>query len=238
MKVISIINLKGGVGKTYTAYNIAYELQKRGKTVLLLDNDKQGNLSKAAGAYKAAGECATANMSLMSAVWTMAGSSGSQIDAYDKLIHTPITNIELPFPDTISDYYDYMIIDNPPDIAFNVIAALKITDEVIVPVKIDEWALEGLDIIAEQIQDAKQLNPDIELLGALVTMYKNNDTNIAGLEWLQQKSKVKILGQIRYTDKAAESTFFNKAAYEYSPRCGAAQDYKKLITKYLEESEA
>lgn len=267
MKVISIINLKGGVGKTYTAYNIAYELQKRGKTVLLLDNDKQGNLSKAAGAYKAAGECAaakallgeyknplrelitehpqhnnvdiiTANMSLMSAVWTMAGSSGSQIDAYDKLIHTPITNLGLPFPDTISSYYDYMIIDNPPDIAFNVIAALKITDEVIVPVKIDEWALEGLDIIVEQIQDAKQLNPDIELLGALVTMYKNNDTNIAGLEWLQQKSKVKILGQIRYTDKAAESTFFNKAAYEYSPRCGAAQDYKKLITKYLEESEA
>ena len=102
----------------------------------------------------------------MSAVWTMAGSSGSQIDAYDKLIHTPITNLELPFPDTINDYYDYMIIDNPPDIAFNVIAALKITDEVIVPVKIDEWALEGLDIIAEQIQDAKQLNPDIELLGA------------------------------------------------------------------------
>lgn len=239
MKVISIINIKGGVGKTYTAYNIAYELQKRGKTVLLLDNDKQGNLSKAAGAYKAAGECAaakallgeyknplkelitehpqhnnvdiiTANMSLMSAVWTMAGSSGSQIDAYDKLIHTPITNLELPFPDTINDYYDYMIIDNPPDIAFNVIAALKITDEVIVPVKIDEWALEGLDIIAEQIQDAKQLNPDIELLGALVTMYKNNDTNIAGLEWLQQKSKVKILGQIRYTDKAAESTFLIK----------------------------
>ena len=65
-----------------------------------------------------------------------------------------------------------------------------------------------------------------------------NDTNIAGLEWLQQKSKVKILGQIRYTDKAAESTFFNKAAYEYSPRGGAAQDYKKLITKYLKESEA
>ena len=60
MKVISIINLKGGVGKTYTAYNIAYELQKRGKTVLLLDNDKQGNLSKAAGAYKAAGKCAVA----------------------------------------------------------------------------------------------------------------------------------------------------------------------------------
>ena len=52
MKVISVINLKGGVAKTFTAYNMAYELAKRGYTVLLLDNDKQGNLSKAAGAYE------------------------------------------------------------------------------------------------------------------------------------------------------------------------------------------
>ena len=261
MKVISIINLKGGVGKTYTAYNIAYELQKRGKKVLLLDNDKQGNLSKAAGVYNPEGECAaakallakynnpyelitkhtnnmdiiTANMSLMSAVWEIAGSSGSQIDAYSNLITKPMDNFNLPFPDTIDNTYEYMIIDNPPDIAFNVISALMITDEVIVPLKIDEWALEGVDIIAEQISEAKQLNPHIKLLGALVTMYQNNDTNVAGLEWLEQKSKVKLLGRIRYTDKAAESTFFNKAAYEYSPRCGAAQDYKNFVTRYLEK---
>ena len=66
-------------------------------------------------------------------------------------------------------------------------------------------------------------------------MYQNNDTNVAGLEWLEQKSKVKLLGRIRYTDKAAESTFFNKAAYEYSPRRGAAQDYKNFVTRYLEK---
>ena len=47
MKVISILNLKGGVGKTFTAYNVAYELNKRGYKVLVLDNDKQGNISKA-----------------------------------------------------------------------------------------------------------------------------------------------------------------------------------------------
>ena len=129
-----------------------------------------------------------------------------------------------------------MIIDNPPDIAFNVAAALKITDEVIVPVKIDEWALEGLDIIADQIEEAKAINPDIKLLGALVTMYRNNDTNIAGLEWLEKKSPVKLLARIRYTDKAAESTFFNKPVYEYSPRSGAAQDYKHFITEYLREA--
>lgn len=55
--------------------------------------------------------------------------------------------------------YDYCIIDNPPGISLNVINALAVTNEVIVPVKIDEDALEGLDIVAEQIEDAKALNP-------------------------------------------------------------------------------
>ena len=265
MKVISVINLKGGVAKTFTAYNMAYELAKRDYTVLLLDNDKQGNLSKAAGAYKSTGICAAAkaimgeyinplkdlivehpqcnnidiipaNMSLMQAVWQIGNSTGNQIDSYEKMINTPITNIDLPFPDTARDYYDYMIIDNPPDIAFNVIAALKITDEVIVPVKIDEWALEGLDIIADQIKQAQQINRKIKMLGVLATMYRNNDANNAGLEWLTEKSPVKLLGKIRYTDKAAESTFLSKPVYEYSPRCGAAQDYKKFVTEYLENT--
>ena len=172
----------------------------------------------------------------MQAVWQIGNSTGNQIDSYEKMINTPITNIDLPFPDTARDYYDYMIIDNPPDIAFNVIAALKITDEVIVPVKIDEWALEGLDIIADQIKQAQQINRKIKMLGVLATMYRNNDANNAGLEWLEEKSPVKLLGKIRYTDKAAESTFLSKPVYEYSPRCGAAQDYKKFVTEYLENT--
>jgi chromosome partitioning protein len=260
MKIISIINLKGGVGKTFTSYNMAHELGKRGYKVLVLDNDKQGNISKAFGHYCPMGECEAAkaltgkyknplrgiikectqqnnidlipaNMSLMQAVSDLYTATGNQITGYEQLINTPIG-----FNTTIKYYYDFMIIDNPPDIAFNVAAALKITDEVIIPVKIDEWALEGLDIMAEQIDEAKAINPDIKLLGALVTMYRNDDTNIAGLEWLEKKSPVKLLAKIRYTDKAAESTFFNKPVYEYSPRCGAAQDYKNFITEYLRKA--
>ena len=257
MKTISVINLKGGVGKTYTSYNVAYELAKRVNKVLVIDNDKQGNISKICSAYNAdeisatakalTGEyndpqelithadysidIITANMSLMAAVWQLATSEDNQISAYEKLINSNISEKPL------KDIYDYLIIDNPPDIAFNVISALKITDEVIVPVKIDEWSLEGLEIISEQVKEAKRIKPKIKLLGTLITMYRNDNSNVVGLKWLQEHSNVNVLGTIRYTAKATESTFFNKPAYEYSPLCAAAQDYKMFVTRYLEESE-
>lgn len=265
MKTISVINLKGGVGKTFTAYNLAYELNKRGNKVLVLDNDKQGNISKAYGAYSAAGICQTArllngdwqqatdviqhtqyngidiipaNMSLLAATYQITSDQNTeQHTRYKQLLEAKILDHGYAVFDYIpvEQAYDYLIIDNPPDIALNVVNALAITDEVIVPVKIDEWALEGLDIIAEQIETAKALNPNIKLLGAMVTMYKNNDTNIAGLEWLEKKSPVKLLTKIRYTEKAAEATFFAKPIYEYSPRSSAAQDYKNFVTEYLNQ---
>ena len=137
--------------------------------------------------------------------------------------------------------YDYCIIDNPPDIGINVINALAVTDDVIVPVKIDEYSLEGLDIVAEQIEDAKAINPALTLKGVLVTSYQNTDGESAGLEWLKREfenaeslryRKYPILGVIRYSKKVAENSFLRKPIYEYSPCCGAAQDYKKFVTAY------
>ncbi|MCM1220861.1 MAG: ParA family protein [Lachnospiraceae bacterium] len=250
MKVISLLNLKGGVAKTFTAVNMAYELYRRGYKVLLLDNDKQGNLSKTYGRYDAesiapitkllSGEwtrvtelinhtnyagvdIVSANMSLMGATWQLtAAETGNQIERYKRLIQAVGSN-----------YYDYCIIDNPPDIGLNVVNALVVTDEVIVPVKIDEWALEGLDILADQIEDAKQFNPALRLLGVLVTAYQNTDGEVAGREWLEtEKNSYSLLGVIRYSGKVAESTFLFKPIYEYSPCCGAAQDYKKFVTAY------
>ena len=113
MKVISLLNLKGGVAKTFTAVNMAYELYRRGYKVLLLDNDKQGNLSKAYGRYDAesvapitkllSGEwqaaaeliqrtdyegidIVSANMSLMGATWQLTtAETGNQIERYKRL---------------------------------------------------------------------------------------------------------------------------------------------------------
>lgn len=263
MKVISLLNLKGGVAKTFTAVNMAYELYRRGYKVLLLDNDKQGNLSKAYGRYDAesiapitkllSGEwqeaaeliqktdyegidIVSANMSLMGATWKLTTEeTGNQIERYKRLIDAAVLGHGWAVIDylPIEQAYDYCIIDNPPDIGLNVVNALTITDEVIVPVKIDEWALEGLDILADQIEYAKRYNQALHLLGVLVTAYQNTDGEAAGKEWLEtEKNGYSLLGVIRYSGKVAESTFKFKPIYEYSPCCGAAQDYKKFVTRY------
>ena len=257
MKTISILNLKGGVAKTFTAANMAYELWRRGYKVLLLDNDKQGNLSKAYGRYDAENvapitkllsgtwetaieliqttdyegiDIVTANMSLFGATWNLTKEeSENQTERYKRLVYA---EIEYYGNNTIYGKYDYCIIDNPPDIGLNVVNALAITDEVIVPVKVDEDALEGLDIVAEQIEDAKAFNTTLKLAGVLVTVYQNTDGEAAGVEWLEQQGKYKVLGVIRYSKKVAENSFMRKPIYEYSPCCGAAQSYKKFVTAY------
>lgn len=258
MKTISVVNLKGGVAKTFTVVNMAYELYRRGYKVLLLDNDKQGNLSKAykkycaeevapiskllSGKWKEAGELirqtdyegidiVSANMSLMGAMWNLTvDETENQIERYKKLKRVAENN------------YDYCIIDNPPDIGIHVVNALVAADEVIVPVKIDEWALEGLDILEDQIKDVRQFNPSLYIKGILVTAYQNTDGEEAGEEWLARKMKKEVgagvygkdflLWRIRYSRKVAESTFLHEPIYEYSPCCGAAQDYKKFVTQY------
>ena len=244
-------------GKTFTAANMAYELYRRGYKVLLIDNDKQGNLSKAYSRYDAenvapvtrllAGDwenadeliqhteyegidIVTANMSLFGATWNLTKEdSENQIERYKALVYAKMQY----YGDcTIYGKYDYCIIDNPPDIGLNVVNALAITDEVIVPVKVDEDALEGLDIVTEQIEDAKAFNPALKLAGVLITSYQNTDGEAAGVEWLEQKTDFNILGIIRYSKKVAENTFMRKPIYEYSPCCGAAQGYKKFVTAY------
>ena len=257
MKTISILNLKGGVAKTFTAANMAYELYRRGYKILLIDNDKQGNLSKSFSRYDAetvapvtkllSGEweepeeiiqqtdykgidIITANMSLFGATWNLTKEeSENQLLKYKKLGKA---KVEYHGDCTVWGKYDYCIIDNPPDIGLNVLNALVITDEVIVPVKLDNYALEGLDIVAEQIEDIKAFNPDIKLAGVLITSYQNTDGESAGAEWLKEQGRYNILGIIRYSKKVAESSFLQKPIYEYSPCCGAAQGYKKFVTAY------
>lgn len=265
MRAISIINLKGGVAKTTTTVNMAYLLAKRGYKVLLVDNDKQGNASKAFGLYDpedhdniarvmlegtplidlAAStkydnlDIVPANMDLLEAnLRVIADVSRPQQTRIKKAISKMSIEIELQGGKSTNaaKEYDFIIFDNAPDVNMSIINALAVSDDVIVPVEIDQYSFDGLDILLGQVAAVKEdFNPQLNFMGCLVTKYKNcEDVQAQGVEILQSRCKV-FNTKIRNTEnKPKESTFAKIPLVEYSVRCGASQDYKKFVTEYLE----
>lgn len=255
MKTISIINLKGGVAKTTTAVNLAYILaEKYGYRVLLIDNDKQGNLSKSFNRYDEDDEYTvaellmrkhivregdeiikhtdydnidiiTANMDLLAAnMQTMLDQTRQQQTRYKKSL-----------VGEVYVNYDFCIIDNAPDINISIINALVITDYVITPLMIDQYSFVGLDVLKEQIEQIKEdFNPDIRSR-ILITQYQNNEVTNQGIKYMQQAGENLFNTHIRRTNKKVhESTFAAVPVVKYSPRCGASQDYKKFTAELLE----
>lgn len=249
MKIVAIINMKGGCAKTTTSVNMAHILAKDyGKRVLVIDNDKQGNLSKACGAWSydnpSLADILTGETGITEVIQTTQIPLLNVIPANMHLLSANLMVIkdedrqqatilqdEL---NEVADAYDYCIIDCPPDINISVINALVAADEVIIPIKIDGYAFDGMDELEEQINNAKQLNPKLKFRGCLVTMFYNRDVCRQGEEWLQNQRYPVFKTHIRRTEKADEVTFTKESLMEYSPRSGAARDYKAFVKEYLE----
>ena len=238
MRVISIINLKGGVAKTTTTVNMAYLLAKRGYKVLLVDNDKQGNASKAFGLYNpedhdnvarvmleavplidlAAStqyknlDIVPANMDLLEAnLRVIADVSRPQQTRIKKAISKKSIERELQGEETTSaaEEYDFIIFDNAPDVNMSIINALVVSDDVIVPVEIDQYSFDGLDILLEQIAAVKEdFNPALSFRGCLITKYRQREeVQAQGAEVLKERCNVFSTKIRRTEDKPKESTF-------------------------------
>lgn len=271
MQTISIISLKGGVAKTTTAANMAYTLAAvHGKTVLVIDNDKQGNASKAFDRYnpedkdtiarimterspEVSGiikhtnykniDIITANMDLLDAnLRAMVDTGRQQQTRFKKALngskvlgHGWAKIDYLP----ISEAYDYCIIDNAPDINMSIINALVMSNAVIVPVMIDQYSFDGLDILLDQIAQVQEdFNEQLSFDGCLITQYQNNDVTNQGIEVLKNRGVPVFKQHIRRTErKLNESTFAKMPIVEYCVRCGAAQDYKKFVVEYLKTTQ-
>lgn len=253
MKTVSIINLKGGVGKTVSAINIAAVLVKEHqKRVLLIDADKQANTSKFFGLHdegkpslsdlltigKTAREVIRqtsmpgldlipANMSLLVA---------------DKQVLLDVQNPQQTrLRDALEEVkgeYDYCVIDNAPDLNMCAINALVASDDVMIPIKIDRFALDGLVILVDQINRLKKsFNRDLQIAGCFVTVMERNNVNHQGIDFLSKRT---IMGLplfdtvIRKTVKVNEMTFQGAPLIEYAPRSTAAQDYVRLVKEFLE----
>lgn len=248
MKTIAIINLKGGVGKTTTAINMAALLaEKYKKRVLLIDNDPQGNASQFCRCYKWMNETCgaakilkgenpqklayrfidviNADMTLLEADNALRASTERQDDKIKQYLQN------------VAWQYDYCIIDNPPALLMCTINALCAADEVIIPVTLDNWSLDGVETITEQIEALKVLNDKLKVEGILITNYKKTTENEAAEKWLREKCGYRVYNTvIRRSDKITAATYHKKPIDDYSPRSAAAVTYRRFVIEYLQES--
>lgn len=252
MRIVSIINLKGGVAKTVSSVNIAHILSSvHNKKVLLIDNDKQGDASKLLNrhSYTRPGtakiltdreldmsviiqptnyeglDVVTANMNLLTATLeVMLDQKRPQHNRFKEAL------------EQVEEKYDYCIIDNAPDINISTINALAASDDVLVPVTIDDFAIDGLKELVEQIDNTRQdLNPGLRFCGCFITQFdRTNEADMQGEAYLRGLEAYPLFEtHIRKTLKMKPSTFARKPILEYSSRCGAARDYKALVEEYL-----
>lgn len=249
MKTIAIMNMKGGVGKTTTAVNVADVLSREyGKSILLIDCDKQGNLSKNFNLYgydyaglsdllTGADINACMHERYKNDIIKVIPANMNLLTANLQIIKDPTINQTTILKDALAGVahkFDYCFIDCAPDINISIINALVAADEVIIPVKIDGYTFDGMQELETQIENAKRLNPRLKFRGCLVTMFYNREVCKQGEAWLRSQRYPVFKTHIRRSEKADEATFANIGVMAYSPRSGAARDYRAFAKEYLE----
>ena len=184
-KTVSVINQKGGVGKTTTAVNLSAAVGALGKRVLLADIDPQGNSTSGYGISKRNIESSTydmlingvkasevvmktkfRNVDLLPSDMNLAGAEVEMIgmDSRESLLKKALTDVW--------EDYDYIFLDCPPSLGIITINALCASDTFLVPIQCEYYALEGLAQLMSTVRQIKRLyNPSIELEGVLLTMY-------------------------------------------------------------------
>ena len=190
MKVISITNQKGGVGKTSSAINIAYFLSKMGKRVLLLDFDPQGNATSGLGVDKnelnltmadvVAGEAALKDVILETEYKGLSLAPATPVLANTEV---ELANVQGRFTrlktalETVREDYDYVILDSPPSLSLLTVNGFIASDFLVLPVQAEFYAMEGLGQLLESMKLVKKgMNPGLELLGVLPTMVDSRTT--------------------------------------------------------------
>lgn len=253
MKTVSIINLKGGVGKTVSAINIAAVLVKEHKKhVLLIDADKQANTSKFFGLHDE-GKPSLSDLLTMrnKAREVIRPTTTPGLDLIPANMSLLVADkqvlMDVQYPqqtrlrdalDDVQGDYDYCVIDNAPDLNMCAINALVASNDVMIPIKVDRFAFDGLVILVDQINRLKKsFNPSLRIAGCFVTIMERDTVNTQGIDFLG-KQTVKNLPlfktAIRKTVTVNKMTFEGSALIEYAPKSTAAQDYVRLVKEYIE----
>jgi len=251
VKIISLANQKGGVGKTTTAVNLAVCLAELGEKILLIDLDPQANATSALGfeidvakslygplmeKIPLAGVIQTtqfANLSFVGSDLNLAGAevelarSNSHLDSLANLLET--SNFE--------GQYSYIFLDCPPSLGILMTAALAASDEIIIPLQCEYFGLEGLSQIVNVLEQVTSsgTNPKVFIEGIVMTMFDKR-TNLSQQvvdEVRKHFSDTLYQTIIPRTVRLGESPSFGKPIIEYDPKGTGALSYKKLAEEFL-----
>lgn len=245
-KIVSVINQKGGTGKTTTTINLGSALSKLGKKILLVDLDPQANLSYSLGLEDPAGTIAdvfSGNKTLPEILTrqdglTVVPGSNELVDIEISLVTQPRRESFLKSMLTDAKGFDYILIDCPPSLSLLTVNALAASDEVLIPLQMEVLTLQGLSQIlatVEQIRSA--FNPRLQVKGIVVVMYdKRRKLSAEIQEYLQQHVDERVFAsRIRLNVKLAEAPSFGKSVLDYDGASNGAKDYLALAEEFLQK---
>ena len=250
-RVIAIANQKGGVGKTTTSINLSAALAEKGKKVLVIDTDPQGNTTSGLGLDKQnlentiyelmIGEC-DINESIHENVF-------DNLDIIPSNVNLAAVEIELIDADqkeyilreaisSVKDNYDFIIIDCPPSLSMLTVNAMTTANTVLVPIQCEYYALEGLSQLVKTISLVNsRLNPDLTIEGVVLTMYDNR-TNLSEqvAENVRSFFKDRVhKAVIPRNVTLGEAPSHGEPISLYDPRCAGAMAYLALAKEIIEE---
>lgn len=248
-KIISIINQKGGVGKTTTALNLSFILGAMGKQVLLVDLDPQGNVTSGLGIEKRDLHYCVYDVLLNDLPVTDAilPDIAEGLDLLPATINLAGAEVELVsaiarenrLKDALGSLrgrYDYIFVDCPPSLGLLTVNGLVAADSLLIPIQSEFYALEGVTKLLDSMKLVKaRLNPSLEVFGVLITMYDGRTTlsKQVAKEVRNYFGRDVFETQIPRTVKLSEAPSYGMSIQEYDPSGKGAQAYRDLAKEVI-----
>ncbi len=245
-KIIAIANQKGGVGKTTTVINLACALHDRGKRVLVVDYDPQGNCTSGMGVDKAtkpnvydllADPALTPETVVKTPYGDLLPSNKAMAGAAVELV--AVENREYRLREalaTVKANYDYVLIDSPPSLELLTINALCAADGILVPLQCEYFAMEGLsDLMTTVRMINKKLNPHLEIEGVVLTMY---DSRVKLSEQVEKEIRGYFGSRVYETRiprnvRVSEAPSHGKPVVKYDRMSKGSRAYLRLASEFL-----